>query len=74
VFAAVTGASGHLGANLMRALISRDWKVRALVLGTGRQALLSTKELRRLSKTNDVEYWFREVYCYGNAADSSSSY
>jgi dihydroflavonol-4-reductase len=31
MFAAITGASGHLGANLVRALISRDWKVRALV-------------------------------------------
>ena len=31
MLAAVTGASGHLGANLTRALLSRDWKVRALV-------------------------------------------
>ncbi len=28
---AVTGASGHLGANLVRALLSRGWKVRVLV-------------------------------------------
>jgi dihydroflavonol-4-reductase len=27
----VTGASGHLGANLVRALLARGWKVRALV-------------------------------------------
>ena len=31
MLAAVTGASGHLGANLVRALIARKWKVRALV-------------------------------------------
>ena len=31
MLAAVTGASGHLGANLIRALISREWKVRALL-------------------------------------------
>ena len=31
MLAAVTGASGHLGANLIRALIDRKWKVRALV-------------------------------------------
>ncbi|MBN2463554.1 MAG: NmrA family NAD(P)-binding protein [Dehalococcoidia bacterium] len=28
---AVTGASGHLGANLVRALIERKWRVRALI-------------------------------------------
>lgn len=28
---AVTGASGHLGANLVRALIARKWQVRALI-------------------------------------------
>ncbi|MFC1905279.1 NAD-dependent epimerase/dehydratase family protein [Chloroflexota bacterium] len=31
MLAAVTGASGHLGANLVRELIFREWKVRALV-------------------------------------------
>ena len=31
MLAAVTGASGHLGANLVRALISREWQVRALI-------------------------------------------
>jgi dihydroflavonol-4-reductase len=31
MLAAVTGASGHLGANLVRLLIDRKWKVRALI-------------------------------------------
>jgi len=31
MLAVVTGASGHLGANLVRALIERRWQVRALV-------------------------------------------
>ncbi len=31
MFAAVTGASGHLGANLVRELILQGWKVRTLV-------------------------------------------
>jgi len=31
MLAAITGASGHLGANLIRALISRGWKARAIV-------------------------------------------
>ncbi|HEY32443.1 MAG TPA: NAD-dependent epimerase/dehydratase family protein [Dehalococcoidia bacterium] len=31
MLAAVTGASGHLGANLVRALIEHKWQVRALV-------------------------------------------
>ncbi|MFC2067784.1 NAD-dependent epimerase/dehydratase family protein [Chloroflexota bacterium] len=31
MLAAITGASGHLGANLIRALISRGWKVTAIV-------------------------------------------
>jgi len=31
MLAVVTGASGHLGANLVRALINRKWQVRALV-------------------------------------------
>ena len=31
MLATVTGASGHLGANLVRTLIARKWKVRALV-------------------------------------------
>ena len=31
MLAAVTGASGHLGANLVRELIERQWQVRALV-------------------------------------------
>jgi dihydroflavonol-4-reductase len=31
MLATVTGASGHLGANLIRALVSRGWQVRALV-------------------------------------------
>ena len=31
MLAAVTGASGHLGANLVRSLIDRKWQVRALI-------------------------------------------
>ncbi|MFC1871720.1 NAD-dependent epimerase/dehydratase family protein [Chloroflexota bacterium] len=31
MLSAVTGASGHLGANLVRTLLSRGWKVRTLV-------------------------------------------
>ena len=31
MLAAVTGASGHLGANLVRSLIDRKWEVRALI-------------------------------------------
>lgn len=31
MLAAVTGASGHLGANLVRLLIDKKWKVRALI-------------------------------------------
>ena len=31
MLAAITGASGHLGANLVRALIDRKWEVRAVV-------------------------------------------
>lgn len=31
MLATVTGASGHLGANLVRSLIDRKWKVRALI-------------------------------------------
>jgi dihydroflavonol-4-reductase len=31
MFACVTGASGHLGVNLVRALLARGWTVRALV-------------------------------------------
>ena len=31
MLATVTGASGHLGANLVRALIDKNWQVRALV-------------------------------------------
>ena len=31
MLAVVTGASGHLGANLVRALIDRKWQVRALI-------------------------------------------
>jgi dihydroflavonol-4-reductase len=31
MLAAVTGASGHLGANLVRALLERKWQVRALI-------------------------------------------
>jgi len=27
----VTGASGHIGANLVRAMLERGWRVRALV-------------------------------------------
>jgi dihydroflavonol-4-reductase len=31
MFAVVTGASGHLGANLVRSLLAKKWKVKALV-------------------------------------------
>ena len=31
MFAAVTGASGHLGANLVRSLLAKKWRVRTLV-------------------------------------------
>ena len=31
MFAVVTGASGHLGANLVRSLIDKKWKVRAML-------------------------------------------
>jgi dihydroflavonol-4-reductase len=31
MLAAVTGASGHLGSNLIRALISKNWQIRALI-------------------------------------------
>ena len=31
MLAVVTGASGHLGANLVRSLIDRKWQVRALI-------------------------------------------
>jgi len=28
MFAVVTGASGHLGANLVRSLLAKKWKIR----------------------------------------------
>jgi dihydroflavonol-4-reductase len=31
MFAVVTGASGHLGANLVRSLLAKKWKIKALV-------------------------------------------
>jgi len=31
MFAAITGASGHLGANLVRALIDKEWRIKALI-------------------------------------------
>lgn len=43
--AAVTGASGHLGANLVRRLLELGWQVRALVHATG--AALDGLELER---------------------------
>jgi len=67
MLAAVTGASGHLGANLVRALIERKWQVRALIrndtcalegldieLATG--DVLDEESLRRAFTGSDVVF------------------
>lgn len=50
MLATVTGTSGHLGANLVRALIDRKWRVRALV----RNDVRALKGLEIESVSGDV--------------------
>lgn len=47
MFATVTGASAHLGTNLVRAILDRKWKVRALICNDTRA--LDGLDIERIS-------------------------
>jgi dihydroflavonol-4-reductase len=67
MLAAITGSSGHLGANLVRALIERKWQIRALVRNDTRSLegldtecvygdVLDEESLRRAFTGTDVVF------------------